>query len=36
MTPFILTMEAPLPMVARVAMITTGPFSPITYTDNQL
>src|SRR5271154_818112 len=26
MTPFILTMEAPLPMVARVAMVTTGPF----------
>ena len=36
MTPFILTMEAPLPMVARVAMITTGPSSPITYANNQL
>jgi hypothetical protein len=36
MTPFILTMEAPLPMVARVAMITTGPFFPITSADNKL
>ena len=25
-TPFILTMEAPVPMIARVIMISTGPF----------
>lgn len=28
MTPFILTLEAPLPTIARVAMVTTGPHPP--------